>query len=395
MTLRLAPTSAPTNMVRRSSVPAITVALAAAVVIYAGCSKGNGAAAGGGFQRPPTPVETAVVSTGRVTERFDAVGTIGAAEEITVVSEIPGIVLRLPFREGDLVEKGALLAQLDDAELRAARARAEAIRDQKQAAYERVELVVGQQAGTPQDLDDAAAELKIAESDADLAAARLAKTRIVAPFRARVGARQVSPGAFLQPGTPITTLAQINRIKVTFSSPERYVPKLSRGADVRISTTAFPDVTLTGTIDVVNPVLDPETRSAEVIARADNPGERFRPGMSANVSAILSQRDEAMTIPSESVVTEGDQTLVFVVNPDSTVLKTPVELGLRLAGTVEILSGLQPGQTVVRAGHQKLYPGAKIMPIVSRGGPPGAPPEAETGEEETGEEESGGEGSGT
>jgi membrane fusion protein (multidrug efflux system) len=356
--------------------PAAIAALAMlAATVHAGCGGGDGAAAGGGFQRPPTPVETAVVATERVTERFEAVGTIEAAEAITVVSEIPGIVVRLPFREGDSVEKGALLAQLDDSELRAALARAEAIRDQKRAAFDRVKLVVEQRAGTPQDLDDASAELKIAESDVDLAAARLAKTRIVAPFSARVGSRQVSPGAFLQPGAPITELAQLNRIKVTFSAPERFVSKLQRGAEVQISTTAFPGEFVAGTIDLVDPVLDPETRSAEVIARSDNPGERFRPGMSANVSATLSERDDAMTIPSEAVLTEGDQTLVFVVNPDSTVAKTPVELGLRRAGTVEVRSGLEPGQTVVRAGHQKLFPGAKIMPIVSRG----ASPDAESG----------------
>jgi membrane fusion protein (multidrug efflux system) len=79
-----------------------------------------------------------------------------------------------------------------------------------------------------------------------------------------------------------------------------------------------------------------------------------------------------MTIPSDAVLTEGDQTLVFVVNPDSTVVKKPIELGLRRAATVEVRSGLEPGQSVVRAGHQKLFPGAKIMPIVSQAAPPEA-----------------------
>jgi membrane fusion protein (multidrug efflux system) len=330
----------------------------------AGCGKG-GQGGAGGFQAPPTPVETAEVAQGAVTERFETVGTIEAADAITVVSEIPGIVVSLPFREGDHVETGTLLAQLDDSELRAAFARAEAIRSQREAAYNRVKLVVEQAAGTPQDLDDASAALKVAEADADLARERLDKTRIVAPFPGRVAAREVSPGAFVQPGTPITKLARIREIKVVFTAPERYVPKLGQGATVRISTTAYPGEYLTGTIAFVDPVLDPETRSAEVIARAANPGERILPGMSADVSAILSQRDSAMTIPPEAVFAEGDESLVYVVQPDSTVMRTPVSLGTRLEGSVEIVAGLEPGQRVVRAGHQKLYPGARIFPVSS------------------------------
>lgn len=264
------------------------------------------------------------------------------------------------------MERGALLAKLDDAELAAALSRAEAIRDQRKIAFQRIEHVVSQNAGTPQDLDDAAAELKIAESDVALARARLRKAHITAPFSGRVGARKVSAGAFLQPGTPITDLAKIETIRVTFTAPERFVPKLQQGAEVRISTTAFPDEFLIGRIDVVDPVLDPETRSATVIASADNPGERFRPGMSANVSAILTRRAGALTIPAEAVFAEGDQVLVYVVNPDSTVARTPVVLGLRLAGAVEVNEGLDVDQEVVRAGHQKLFQGARVMPIHSQ-----------------------------
>jgi membrane fusion protein (multidrug efflux system) len=350
-------------------IPAIfhrSIGAATVGALLSACGGADTAAGGAGFTRPPTPVETAEVSTGVLTDRFEAVGTVEAAESIIVVSEIPGIIRSLPFREGDHVETGALLVQLEDAELSAALARTEAIRDQKQAAFNRVDLVNKQGAGTPQDLDDAAAELKIAEADVALARARLAKTHIVAPFAGRVGARSVSPGAFLQSGTPITQLSQVHRIKVSFSAPERYVPKLKRGARVRISTTAFPGEFLDGTIDVVDPVLDPETRSGLVVALATNPNERFRPGMSANVSTVMSERAQALTIPAESIFAEGEQTLVFVVQADSTVTRTAVSLGLRLRGSVEVLSGLTPGQRVVRAGHQKLFEGAKVLPVESR-----------------------------
>ncbi|MGH7682554.1 MAG: efflux RND transporter periplasmic adaptor subunit, partial [Candidatus Eiseniibacteriota bacterium] len=133
-------------------------------------------------------------------------------------------------------------------------------------------------------------------------------------------------------------------------------------------TTAYPGYTLQGKIDVVDPVLDPGTRSAKVIARVRNPGGKFRPGMSANVSAVLSERMNALTIPNEAIFAEGNQTFVYVVGPDSTVDRTAVTLGTRLSDVVEVTEGLQPGARVVRTGHQKLFPKAKVIPIDSAAG---------------------------
>ena len=109
-----------------------------------------------------------------------------------------------------------------------------------------------------------------------------------------------------------------------------------------------------------------------IIAVARNPEGKFRAGMSANVVAILSQRAEALTIPSEAVFVEGSQAFVYVIQADSTVARTPLTLGTRMADVVEVVSGLQAGNQVVRAGHQKLFPGAKVMPVSSQPGSGGA-----------------------
>ena len=340
-----------------------TGALAALFLLaFAGCA---GKGAGGGFAMPPMPVETSVATREAVFDRFDAVGSIEAADAITVVSEIDAAVVSLPFREGQPVTRGTLLAQLDDSQLKAEVDRSEALRDQARATYERVKQVVDQNAGSAQDLDDAGAQLKVAEANLALAKTRLSKAHIVASFDGMVGSKRVSPGAYLRAGSAITDLAQIFELKVMFSAPERYLSKLSRGSEVTVSTTAYPGYTLQGKIDVVDPVLDPSTRSAQVIARVRNPGGKFRPGMSANVSAVLSQRMNALTIPSEAVFAEGNQTFVYVVGPDSTVDRTAVTLGTRLSDAVEVVDGLQPGARVVRTGHQKLFPKAKVIPIES------------------------------
>jgi len=360
-------------MIRRSASTASAaapLALAGALLVLAaaGCNKGP---KGGGFTPPPMPVEIAPVSQGAVADRFEAVGSVEAGEAIQVVSEIDAVVKRLPFAEGQPVRAGALLAQLDDSQLRADVHRTEALRDQAKATFERVKAVVDQGAGAPQDLDDAAAALKVAEANLDLAQTRLRKTRITAPFAGVTGAKRVSPGAYLRAGTMITDLASIGVIKVTFSVPERYLGRLHRGAAVTLSAPAFPGYELAGSIDVVDPVLDPQTRSSRVIARVRNPGGRFRPGMSVNVAAILSQRPEAVTVPNEAVFSEGGESFVYVVKKDSTVTRSALQLGTRLADIVEVVKGLEPGMFVVRAGHQKLFEGAKVIPIQS--GAPGAP----------------------
>jgi membrane fusion protein (multidrug efflux system) len=368
--------------------PVSFVQIAAGVVLAAsivGCG-GDQSGGGGGFAMPPTPVEVAEVVQGTIEDRFRAVGTIEAAEAIVVVSEINGAVKRLPFREGEFIAAGGLIAQLDDAELRADMARAQALEEQARSNFERVRLVVEKKAAAPQDLDDAAASLHVAEANLELARARLEKTRIVAPFSGYLGARRVSPGAFLRVGDPITDLAQISKIKIRFTAPERFVPRLEPEALVEVSTTAYPGESLTGRIDVVSPVVDAATRSVLVIARAGNPGGRFRPGMSADVSVVLGRRPDALTIPGEAVFAQGAENLVYVVGADSTVVRTSVALGLRLPGSVEIVSGLEPGMQVVRAGHQKLFDGARVMPISSR--PPGdqVPGDEVPGDEVPGDE---------
>jgi membrane fusion protein, multidrug efflux system len=329
------------------------------LLLLSGCGKGGGAR----FALPPMPVEVSQVTVQKVSDKFEGVGSIEALEAITVVSEIDGAVKALPFTEGGVIRRGGLIAQLDDAQLGAERARAEALRAQSKATYDRVKSVVDQGAGAPQDLDDASAALKVAEANLQLARARYAKTRIVAPFDGVIGARKVSVGTFLRSGQAITELANIDEMRVTFSAPERLVSHLESGAGVTVSTTAFPGFALTGKIMVIDPIIDLTTRSARVVARVQNSGRKFRPGMSANVSVVLGERPEALTIPSEAVFGSGNQTFVFIVKSDSTVARVPLTLGTRMSDIVEVVSGLTAGMTVVRAGHQKLFDGGKVMPL--------------------------------
>jgi membrane fusion protein (multidrug efflux system) len=332
----------------------------------AGCS--NEQAGGGGFSMPPTPVETAQVSKQNVELKFEAVGTIGASESITVVSEIDGAVISLPFIEGSAIKKGDLIAKLDDSQLIAEVNRSEALFMQNQTSYNRIKTVVDQKAGTQQDLDDATAALKVAEANLALSKARFLKTRIVAPFDGIIGTRKVSIGTFLRTGQPITELANLDEIRAEFSAPERFLDQIKKGAEVTVSTTIFLNHSVKGKIIAIEPVLNPETRNVQVVALVKNPGQKFRPGMSANVSVVLSKHPNALTIPNEAVFAQGNQSFVFVVKQDSSVSRVPITMGLQLSDVVEVLDGLEAGGKVVSAGHQKLFEGAKVIPIASNNG---------------------------
>ena len=331
-----------------------------ALVFYS-CSKDN--AAGSGFKLPPTPVEVATVKAINMADQFEAVGTIEAIEGVKIVSEIDASVVSLPFDEGSYIKKGDLIAKLDDSQLSAEVNRTEALYTQSQAAYKRVKSIVDQNAGAPQDLDDAFANLQVAKANYELAKARLEKTRIVAPFSGFVGARKVSVGTFLRTGQEITQLANLSEIRVSFSVPERYLANLKRGAEVIVSSTTFPGYKLKGEIISIEPILDSETRNVNVVARVKNPDNKFRPGMSANLTVILKEIPNALTVPNEAVFAQGNQSFVYVVNNDSTVAATPVTLGLQTADVTEVTNGLKDGVLVVKAGQQKLFNGAKVMPV--------------------------------
>lgn len=340
---------------------AINIFIVLLILSFNSCS--NDKAQGGEFKMPPTPVEVAKVKAINMADKFEAVGTIEAIEGVKIVSEIDASVVSLPFDEGSYIKKGDLIAKLDDSQLSAEVNRAEALYTQSQAAYKRVKSIVDQNAGAPQDLDDALANLQVAKANYELAKAREEKTRIVAPFSGIIGARKVSVGAFLRTGQVITQLANLNEIRVSFSAPERYLANLKRNAEVIVSSSTFPGYELKGRIISIEPMLDSETRNVNVVARVKNPDRKFRPGMSANVSVILKEMPNALTIPNEAVFAQGNQSFVYLVKDDSTVAATPVSLGLQTADVTEVINGLKDGMLVIKAGHQKLFNGAKVMPI--------------------------------
>lgn len=349
----------------RPSFLVVRVVLLALPLIAAGCARKGGGP--GGFQMPPTPVEIANVNAQTVRDQFRALGGVASVDQIEVVSELSATVVELPFVEGQALEQGALIARLDDREFQAESERAEAQHEQAKANFERARRLVAENAISQQGMDDASTTLKVAAANAALARARFDKTRIRAPFPGLAGRRRVSRGAYLSSGDVITDLARVDEMKVTFAAPERYSSMLRVGVPVDVTTPAFENDHFPGRISVVDPVIDPQTRTVQLVARIPNTSRKLRPGMSANVSVTFSERPGALVVPDQAVFAEGNQSFVFVVDDSNKVNRVAVQLGTRDSMQVEILSGLAAGQRVVSAGHQKLYPGAKVAPVGGAG----------------------------
>lgn len=346
--------------------PCATLPLTFALLLALGaCRKpdAGGAPAGAPGEMPPTPVETAVAQSQLVVDVFRAVGSVEAREFVRVASEIDGRVAALPFEEGRHVQAGQVLARLDDVQARAELERAEALLAHARLEADRASSLAAERIVPAQSRDEKLADLRVAEADAALQRARLDKTTIRAPFAGVVGSRHVSPGAHVRAGDALTDLAAIDTVKIAFSAPERLLGSLQPGERVKVSTPAHPGASFDGEVSVVDPIVDAGTRSARVVAITTNPERLLKPGMSATVDVLFAQRPDAITIPNEAVFVEGDASLVYVVEADGSVRRQQVELGTRTAQAVEVLSGLSAGDRVVRAGHQKLWPGAKVQPV--------------------------------
>lgn len=353
--------------------PSLVLALSLSCLVACAEKHGGGGPPGGGFTPPPTPVETATVSPQIVRDLFRAVGSVEARAAVHVAPEIDGRIVSLPFEEGSRVSKGQVLARLDDVQVRAELARAQSVLAHARGEAARARTLSEQEILAVQERDAKQADLGMAEAEADVERARLEKTIIQAPFAGVIGIRRVSPGAWVRAGDVITDLAAIDTVKIAFAAPERLLGRLQRGSKVTVSTPAFPGMSFDGEVSVIDPVIDTATRNARVVAVAANPEGRLLPGMSATVDVLLAERLDALTVPNEAIFVEGTQSLLYVVTPEGTVRRQPVELGTRLADVVEVLSGLSDGDRVVSAGHQKLYEGASVAAVDGSAASAGAP----------------------
>jgi membrane fusion protein, multidrug efflux system len=339
----------------------------------------GGATAATQRQAPPPPaVEFVTPAAKRVIDKAEAIGTARANESVTLTTRQTGTVSRILFQEGQTVRQGQALIELESreraadtesarAEIQQARAVADEIRQQ----LDRTRALRATGNAPEARVDQLESQLRAAEgrirqneSRLRAADARLDDFRIAAPFEGRVGLRQVSIGALLQPGTVVTTLDDVRTIKVDFSIPEQYLGVLRQGLTVTATTPAFPRP-FVGTVTAIDTRVDPATRAVRLNASFDNADGTLKPGMFLNIGLAVATRDNALVVPEDALVAEGARQFVFVV-ADGRSMRREVKLGLRQQGEVEILEGVAAGDQIIVRGLQRVRHNAPVRATAFR-----------------------------
>jgi len=361
----------------------------------AGGPAGQSGRGGRGPSGPPT-VEVSAVQTGRIVETRESVGTVRAYESITVTAKIAGVISEIGFEEGQKVKAGDMLVQLDAAERKAeieqaiAEAnRAVALRNEIAIKLERAQALNRTGAGTTAQVEDLTAQAKSlegsiasAQAQRKAAEARLEDLTIRAPFAGRVGTRAVSLGAYISPGTRITSLDDLSRIRLDFAVPENLLGRLKPGQTVNATSAAYRDRVFKGTVSTIDTRIDQTTRTVRLTAEFDNPDEALKPGMFLAVALEVTVKDDAIVVPEEAIVSEGLRQIVYPVK-NGKVERRVIKLGQRQNGKAEVLEGLQAGETIVVLGVQRVRPGLEVIarPLGSAPPPPAEPAPAATREQ--------------
>jgi membrane fusion protein (multidrug efflux system) len=341
---------------------ALLVGLASALYAWRNHDAAAPSAAAAPGAAPAIPVEAVTVMSGPLKREVTAVGALRSNESVTLRPEIAGRVARISLEEGQRVRRGELLLVLDDAVYRAELAQAEAGLDRSRRLRDSGSKLFGDNYISSTEMDALQTAVKVDEATVALARARLDKTRLLAPFDGVLGLRRVSIGDYLNPGQDIANLEDITPIKLDFRVPETYLSELHVGQPLEVRVDAFAEQAFTGKVIAIEPRISAEDRSVALRGEIPNDDIRLRPGLFARVNLVLSMREDALMLPEQAIVPQGDGHYVYRVL-DGKAVRTPVELGLRQGGYVEIRSGLGAGEAVVTAGHLKLADGKAVSVI--------------------------------
>lgn len=312
-----------------------------------------------------TPVVTAVVKEKSFVDEVEGLGTLRANESVTLSSTVTERVTAIYFDDGQLVEKGDLLLEMDIAEEQAELAEEKSVLERVERELERAEALIKSKALAQNEFDSRKTNVDSARARIAAIQSRMEQRQLRAPFSGLVGLRNLSVGALVQPGTIITTIDDLSIMKLDFRVPSLYLDSLKKGASIRARSRAFPEKSFEGEIVSLDSRIDPITRTVLVRAMVPNPGLRLRSGLLMQVLLENNAR-QSLQVPESALLLEGDKTFVWrlVSSTDgktSSVEKAVIEVGVRKGGFVEVLAGLRAGDEVVTHGTSRLRPGAAVV----------------------------------
>ncbi len=310
---------------------------------------------------PRVPVDAYAVKAATIDDELQTTGTVGANQEVNLVSEVARKVTGIYAKEGSYVRRGTLLFKLDDADLQARRKKLTlqeklALLDEK-----RFRELLATESVNQQEYDQVLTNLKVLQAEIGMVDVDLAKTQIRAPFAGKIGLTKVDVGAYVTPSTVLASLEDVRQVEIHFTVPEKYASAVKPGQTIRF-TTENSNLPFRGTIAATEPRTDLDTRSLEVQAVSDNPGGKLVPGSSAKISFSLRKTEDGILIPTEALIPTPKGYSLFAIKNGQAELRE-VKTGTRTKATVQILEGLSLGDTVITSNLLRLGPGVPVQVV--------------------------------
>jgi membrane fusion protein (multidrug efflux system) len=306
------------------------------------------------------PVTVRQVTPVPFTATLQLTGYVRSLEDVIVSTEEGGVVRQWLLEKGSPVSRGTVLAILNDDILRPQYEAANAQYQLAQLNFEKQSKVLEEQGISEIQVKTSEFNRDAARAQAELAKARLERTRIKSPVNGILDDRLIDEGELAPPGTPFARIVNLDMMKVVISAPEVTGGILTRGTPVEVSVTAYGSEAFPGRISFVGSAVNPDNRTIPVEVMIRNPGRRLKPDMIARVKVFQATHRNAI-LAEEGVIQQLDaSTFVVYIDEQGIARRRTVTLGGRTDGSVEILSGLKPGDRLIVSGTQNLYDGQKI-----------------------------------
>lgn len=367
------------NLLSTLPILGTTALLLAACGPHGDASK-QGAPAGGPPGGMKMPVEAAAIEQVDWPVNARAVGSLAADEQVSIRNLVAGYVKDIPGVEGSKVKSGDPVVLIDDEKLRYELQRAAARHEAADSLLHRRQPLFNQKLITEAEIVEAQSGATASEAEWALARRMLADATVRAPIDGTLGRRYVSPGDFVQIGSPLFDLVKTDFLKLDFSVPEALLARLTTGSTIRVTTAAYEGRAFTGTVDFIDPVIDAATRSVRLRARVDNREGLLKPNLFVNVELAVDTLRNAFVLPEPAIIPTLGGTFVFVIE-NGIALRREVKIVDRAPGKAVVRDGFAKGQQVVTAGHQKIKDQTPVMPLppggmaaMMKGPPSGAPP---------------------
>lgn len=323
--------------------------------------KGGPGGKGGPSGRPAREiaVEGYIAEAHEGGKTFSAMATLEPLNSVELTAATSGRLMNLYAKDGAQVQKGTLLAKIDDSELRAQLKQAESNKQLAQQKYDRAKGLYEKDGATKADMEAAEASLKSAEASVELIRAQIAKTEVRAPFAGKLGFVNVSVGAWLTTGTSVATLSEVKKLKAKFALPQRYASALKPGDAVELKDEER-NISANGKVKALEAGLSESSRTRQVLVEVNNAGGELLAGSYAKVNVTMQAGvAKSIPIPAEAFTLDKDGAYVFVATGGKAKIKH-VQTGLRTPITVDVTGGLDEGDTVITSGLISLREGTSV-----------------------------------